>query len=168
MNHRRGRSGGRPWPWRQSHWALWRGKRLGCNLANQIGDLSFDRRPWAGVHRYGHESRKHFQCSSQRGRRSLRTEQGRQRVGRLVAGAGGYHVADGMMKLIRGALDALKIIAKRSHDRLFHAAGFLCHAGFRGVFRPKSPVLAFWVVGGLESTGWRYRCAQLLLNKQEP
>jgi hypothetical protein len=30
-----------------------------------------------------------------------------------------------MMKLIRGALDALEIVAKRSHDCLFHNARFL-------------------------------------------
>ena len=38
---------------------------------------------------------------------------------------------------------------------------------FSRVFRPKSPVLAFWEVGGLESTVWGYWCAQLLLNEQE-
>ena len=71
-----------------------------------------------------------------------------------------------MMKLIRGALDALKIVAKRPHDSLFHDAGFLCHACFRGAFAHKFPVLAFWKVCGLESTAWGYKCAQLLLNKQ--
>src|SRR5258708_19720861 len=39
---------------------------------------------------------------------------------------------------------------------------------FSGGFRPKSPVSAFWEVGAWESTGQRYRCAQLLLNEQEP
>jgi len=36
-----------------------------------------------------------------------------------------------MMQLVRGALDALEIVAKRSHDSLFHYARFLCHTGFR-------------------------------------
>jgi len=56
---------------------------------------------------------KYFQRSSQRSGGSLCAQQRRQRIGRLVAGAGGNHIADGMMKLIRSTLNALKIVAKR-------------------------------------------------------
>ena len=38
-----------------------------------------------------------------------------------------------MMQLIRSALDAFKIVAKRSYDCLFHRARFLCHTGFGGL-----------------------------------
>ncbi len=68
-----------------------------------------------------------------------------------------------MMQLIRGPLDVLKVVAKRSYDCLFHDAGFLCHT-VSGVFRSKFPVLAFWKLGAWESTSQPYQCAQSLLN----
>src|SRR6266850_467583 len=108
-------------------------------------------------------------CSSslvETGRGSLGAEQRRERVAGLVAGAGGNNVVDGVMQLFRRTLDALQIVPKRADDRLLYGAGFLCHTGFRGAFAHKFPVLAFWKVGGLESTGGGYRCAQLLLNQQ--
>ncbi len=113
------------------------------NSVAQVGELRLDGRPRARLQGHGYESRQHFQRSSQRCRGSLRAEQRRQRIGRPVARAGGYHVAHRMMQLIRCALDALEIVAKRSHDCLFHRAGFLCHTGFRGSFARNTPSLHF-------------------------
>src|SRR5436309_500025 len=48
-----------------------------------------------------------------------------------------------MMQLICRSLDALKIVAKRSYDCLFHCARFLCHTGFSGSFARNPPSLHF-------------------------
>ena len=68
------------------------------------------------------------------------------------------------MQLIRRALNALQIIAKRSHDCLIHGAGFLCHIRFRGSFDKNLPVHPFCELLSRESTPHPSRCAQLLLN----
>jgi len=69
------------------------------------------------------------------------------------------------MKLIRGALDALEIVAKRS-PLLFTTLGSCGHTGFRGC-SPEIPRLAFWEVGGLSQRSGGTGVPKLLLNEQE-
>lgn len=69
-----------------------------------------------------------------------------------------------MMQLVRSPLNALEVIPKRACNSLFDGAGFWCHTGFGGGFGHNFPVLAFWKLGGLESTPYPYYCAQLLLS----
>ncbi len=73
----------------------------------------------------------------------MRSEEGRERVAGLVAGAGGDYVVDGVMQFFRGALDTLKIIAERARDGLLDDAGFLCHTDFRGCFARNLPSCHF-------------------------
>jgi len=48
-------------------------------------------------------------------------------VGRFVAAASRYHVADGVVEFLGGALNALEILAQRSRNSLFDRVLVLCH-----------------------------------------
>jgi hypothetical protein len=125
--------------WLRRRWPLRRLRHRRNNFADQVRQLRFNRRPWAGLHGHGYESRKHFQRSSQRSCGSLRSQQCRQRIGWLVAGASRDHIVHGVMQFVRCALEALKTVTKRSYDCLFHDAGFLCHTVFPGSFARNTP-----------------------------
>jgi hypothetical protein len=56
------------------------------------------------------------------------------------------------MEFVRGVLDALEVIAKRSRNGLFDGVLFLCHTSFRRYFACESPTLAFSKLVGFEST----------------
>jgi len=104
--------------WRSRHWALPGGSRLGRGAANQIRNLRFQRRTRTGLERQSNKSRQDFQGGGERGSGSLCAKQGRKRVRRLVAGASGDHVVDGVMKFVGRVLDALEVIAKRPRNGL--------------------------------------------------
>jgi len=70
----------------------------------------------------------------------LRAKHGWKRVGGPAAGAGGDDVADGLMKLVGGALDALEILAESARDGLVNGArwiGVVWHACISGFSRSK-------------------------------
>ena len=88
----------------------------------------------------------------------MRAKQGREGVGRLVAGAGGHNIVHRVVQFVRRALDALQIVPQGTRNSVFDGVGFLWHTDLTMV-RPQSPVLKFWKLGAFESTGYPYRCA---------
>ena len=129
-------------------------RRLRSGMANGVGDSLFERATRPGLQGQGCKARKHVESRGKRSGSSLRAKHGRERIGRFAARTGGNQVVDGLMELVAGALDALEVVAQGSGNGLFHGAGFGCHTCSKGRFARFSPVLPFWGVGAVASTGW--------------
>src|SRR5579885_1984747 len=96
---------------------------------NEAGKLCFQRRARADLEGGGNETSQYIQRGRERSRGGLGAEHGRQRVGWLIAAAGGYHVVDGVVQVVGGNLNAFEILAQCARDGLLDSVGFLWHFG---------------------------------------
>jgi hypothetical protein len=110
--------------------ARWHGSGFGSDAADGLGDFFLERTARAGLKGHGRETCKNFKSGGQRRGGGLRAKHGGKRVGGLAARASGDDVIDGLLKLVAGALDALKVVAESASDGLFDGVGFRCHTLF--------------------------------------
>ena len=114
---------------------LWRG-----DGGRDAGHLGFKRRARAALHGGRHKAGHDIENGRDGSGGTLRAKHGWKRVGGPAAGAGGDDVADGLMKLVGGALNALEVLAEGASDGLVDSTGrvgVVWHASSNG-FSPRN------------------------------